>query len=141
MHRHADLGAPAFDRTAITKGRNRSAEVLTERDQQVVVIDPVPLRQLQSEGRLGLLGGLGADVTPAIRDPMDMRIDADPRLSVTNRYDKVSGLSANACETQERLNRIRDAPIETSEQILADLADGSRLRLIETDRVDGSGDL
>lgn len=110
MHRHADLGAPAFERTATAKGRNRSAEVLTERDQQVVVIDPVPLRQLQSEGHLGLLGGLGADVTPAIRDPMDMRIDADPRLSIPDCYNKVGGLPANAGKTQERLNRIGARP-------------------------------
>ena len=66
MHRHADFGAPALDGAAAAKGRNRSAEVLTERDQQVVVIDPVLLRQFQPESHLGVIGSFGTDVTPAI---------------------------------------------------------------------------
>src|SRR5574337_1678774 len=108
MYRHADLSAPALDGTTTTKGRNRSAEVLTERDQQVVVIDPVPLRQLQPEGHLGLIGRLGVDVTPAIRDPMDVRVDADSQLSIADCDDKIGGLPANAGETEEHLNRIGD---------------------------------
>ena len=141
MHRLADFGAPALDRAAAAKGRNRSAEVLTEWDQKVVVMDPVPLRQFQPESHLGLLGSFGADVTPAIRDPMDMRVDADPRLFVADRHDKVGGLPANPIEAEECIEGIGNAPTESGEQDLADLPDGSGLGLVETDRVDCLGDL
>src|SRR5574337_2150182 len=141
MYCDADLGAPAFDRTAAAKGRDRSAEMLTERNQQVIVIDPMPLRQLQPERHLGLIRSPGTDVTPAIRDAMDVRIDTDPRLFVANRDDQIGGLPTDAGKTEERLDRIGDATVASSQQVAADRADGPGLGLIKTDRVDRSGDL
>src|SRR5574337_674661 len=72
---------------------------------------------------------------------MDVRVDADSQLSIADRDDKVGGLPANAGKTEERLNRIGDPPAEPGEQVLADLADGSGLGLVETDRVDRPRDL
>lgn len=141
MDGHADLGAPALDRAAAAERGDRPAQVLPEWDQQVVVIDPVPLRQCPPKGHFGLFGGLSLDVTPAVRDPMDMRIDADPRLSIAHRYDKVSGLSTDPIEAEKRLESIGDAPGELGQKGVADLTDGSGFDPIETDRVDGLLDL
>ena len=62
----ADSGAPSCDGTSAAEGGDRPAKVLAERNQQVVVIDPVPVRQLLPKGHLRLLGCLGRDVSPTV---------------------------------------------------------------------------
>jgi len=132
----ADPGTPTFDGTSAAEGGDRPAKVLAERDQQVVVIDPVPLRQLPPEAHLGLLGCLGRDVPPAVRDPVDMRIDADPRLLEAHRHDEIGGLSTHPLETEELFETVGHAPGEAGQEGPGDLADGSGFGSIETHRVD-----
>src|SRR5881409_2544965 len=77
-----DALAVLGDRAAAAPGRDRDAEVLPEGDQEIVVGLPVASRELGPQGKLGLLRGLGAHVTPEVRDAMDVRVDADAVLVV-----------------------------------------------------------
>ena len=120
--------------------RNGLTEILAERDEQIVVRDPVAAGKTCAKGLLCLLGCLGLDVPPAVRDPVDVRIDADARLSVPDRDDKVRRLPTDAFEGEEIFDRVGDPPPPSADEVGADLSEMAGLGLVEADGIDRPGD-
>src|SRR5437773_759873 len=105
---HGARGAP---------GRDRRADVLAEGDEEVVVADPVSLRELGPERHLGLLGRPRPHVSEAVGDPVHVGVDADPRLAVAHRHDQVGGLPPDALQREERVDLVGHAPPEALEDV------------------------
>src|SRR5512144_79976 len=98
--RSADADAPARarDRALRAARRRRVADRLSEGDEQVVELDPVPPRQAASERGLRLLGIARADEAQAVRDPVHVRVDADPGQAEPEGDDQVRRLPPDAVE-------------------------------------------
>lgn len=110
--------------------------MLTEADQEVVVFDPVSLRQFGPQGELGFLGIFGPHVPPTVGYPMHVGIHADPRLTVAQGHDQVGGLSPHPLELQEFIDIVRDLAGIFIDQGPAYLSNGLCLNAVETDRKD-----
>jgi len=125
-------------RTLTANRRDGTAEVLTKADQQVVVFDPVSLRQFAPQGELGFLGVFGPHVSPTIGYPVHVGIHADPWPAVAQGHDQVGGLPPHPLELQELINFIRDLAGIFFYQGPAYLSNRLRLDAVETDREDRS---
>jgi hypothetical protein len=117
-------------------GRDRSAEVLAERDEEIVIFDPVALGQLRTQGELALFRVLGFDIPPAVGDTMHMGVDADAGLAVAERDDEVRGLAPDTLQLQKLVNLVRDAAAVIVDQRAAEVADHFCLRMIKADGKD-----
>src|SRR5688572_19704054 len=134
--RHAAPWTVRDDRAARAVRRDRPAETLAERDQEVVDLDPVLGRKNLAECCLGVVRRLGADVTPAVRDAVDVGVDADTLRLEAEREDEVRGLPADAVQREQRVEVAGHLPVEALEEGTADVADRARLRAVEADRID-----
>ena len=76
-----NLAAVLQHRTGGTPGQGASTNVLSERDQQPVYLDPVPLWKLFLERLPGPLRGLRLYVAPAVRHALDVDVHTDPALT------------------------------------------------------------
>lgn len=73
-------------------------EVLTKGDKEVVDDEPVLVRQLRPQGKLGFFGIPGSDVSPTITDAMNMGVDTDSRFSVTKGYSQIGSFAPHPLE-------------------------------------------
>lgn len=98
MRRHAD------SRTHFEHGARRAAwsasraDVLAERYEQAVQLDPVALWKLFMKHRHRLFGRRGVDISPAIDDAMNMNIDADIRLIAGDSQNQAGALGTDAAK-------------------------------------------
>lgn len=76
------------------------AEILSVRHEQVIEGDPILAGQLGAQGLFSLIGSLGFHIAPPVADPMDMNIDADPRLLIPDCYHQIRSLSAHSRQGQ-----------------------------------------
>src|SRR5262249_5085465 len=72
------LAAVLEHRTSRAFWQMPRADVLPERHEQPIDLDPVLLRKLLLERAHARFRRRGCDVTPSIRHPMHMNVDADP---------------------------------------------------------------
>ena len=135
-YRNAFLSAiPCHGTLAAYRG-NRTAKVLAEADQQIVVFNPVWFRKLISQRELGFFRRRRLDIAPAVGNTMDMRVYANPRLAVAKGDDQVRSLSADAFELEKFVDVIRDFARIIAHHNLANIADHFRLGPIEAHRID-----
>jgi hypothetical protein len=80
--------------------------MLSETYQEIVVLDPILFRKLLAKGDLSFRRRLGLDVTPAVGNPVDMRIDTDAGLFVAQCHDKIRRLSSHAFELKKLVDFI-----------------------------------
>src|SRR5256885_13213787 len=118
-------------------GRERLADVLSEGDQQVVELYPVPARELRAQRPLRALRGPGAYEAQAVRDAVHVRVDADAGKPEGEGDDQVRGLPPHARERQEGVQVGGDAAAEAGQQLARDTLHDARLGAIEADREDG----
>src|SRR3990172_4155341 len=138
--RDPHLGAVPLDGAAATEGRDRLADVLAEADQEIVEDDPVPPGELQSQRLLRLFGRAGLHIPPAVWDPMDMGVHADPRLAVPNRDHQIGCLPPDPFELQELIQVIGHPASILCNEGPTDPADHLGLGAVEPDRIDQPGD-
>ena len=77
------------------------ALVLAERHQEVVDLDPEVAGEDLGQGALGLLRRAGPHQAESIRNPVDMRVDADCRNAESQAEDQIRGLSTDAGESEQ----------------------------------------
>ena len=61
-------------------GGRRVAKCLAVGHKEIVVLNPVALRQHFPQGHFRLIRSFCIDHSPAVRDSMNMRVDTDTRL-------------------------------------------------------------
>src|SRR5512140_2663217 len=88
---HADARAQAGERTAAAPGGDRDAEILAERHQKVIELLPVAPGKPAAQCGLGFVRGPGRHIAPEVRDPVDVRVDADAVVAESDRDDQVGG--------------------------------------------------
>src|SRR3970040_913329 len=138
--RDPHLGAVPLDGAAATEGRDRLADVLAEADQEIVKDDQGSPGELPSQRLLRLFGRAGFHISPAVRDPMDMGVHADPRLAVADRNHQIGRLPPDPFELQELIKVIGHPATVFCDEGPADPADHFGLCAVEADRIDQSGD-
>jgi hypothetical protein len=89
------------------EGGNRLANMLAVHHQPLIDIDPIFLRQFRPQRRFGIIRSFRFHITPAIGNPVHMRIDADPRFAVTQRDRQICRFPSHARQLDQFLNRIR----------------------------------
>src|SRR3989304_9223073 len=129
------LGAVPLDGAAATEGRDRLADVLAEADQEIVEDDPVSPGELPSQRLLRLFGRAGFHISPAVRDPMDMGVHADPRLAVADRDHQIGRLPPDPFELQEFIQVIGHPTSILCNEGPTAPADHFGLGAVEADRV------
>ena len=67
---------------------------------------------------------------------MDVDVDANARLLVSQRQDEVGGLPSHTGQREQLFQRIGNLSPEAADQMLANLTDSQRLRPVETHRID-----
>jgi hypothetical protein len=72
--------------------------MLTEANQEIVVLDPVLLRKLLSQGKLGFFGGRGFNISPTVGNSMHVGIDAYAGFVIAQGYHEIGGLAPDALE-------------------------------------------
>src|SRR5579864_7244318 len=97
--------------------RDRLANRLPESDQQAIVFEPITARQNLSQRRLGMLGRFRSHQAPSIRNPMDVRVDADAGFAERFGYHQVWSFAADALERQQLVDLVRHSAAELAEQI------------------------
>ena len=95
---HAEAWTGVFERTERAFRRHRYADVLPERDEQIVVLDPMSSREFVAQGPFCFVRIGRRHVSPAVTDAVDVDVDADPRLSIAERDDEVGCLAPDALE-------------------------------------------
>src|SRR5262249_39688971 len=106
---HADSPAERRDGAGGAARRDRHADVLAERDEKVVVPDPVAPRERRAQRHLGLLGVAGLHVAQPVRDPVHVRVDTDTGLAVPHRHDQIRRLPPDAVQREEPVDRVGPA--------------------------------
>jgi len=123
----------AGDGAAAAKGRDGAANALSKGDEEIVDLLPVPSGEDFAKPHLGLLGVLGLEVAPAVRDPVDMDVDANPVAVMAQGEDQVGRLSADALEREEGLEVLGHFPVVVLEESSGDVPEGPSLLSIEPD--------
>src|SRR5215510_12496625 len=97
-----------FEHGAFRASRQRpSADVLAERDEQTVDLDPVTTWELAFELDGSLLGRSRPDVSPAVGDAMRVYVDADARLAAGDSKHEVGAFRPDAFKREQRLGLAR----------------------------------
>src|SRR5438552_9067813 len=128
------------DRAGAAPRRQRPADGLAERHQDRIETPPLARRQRGAQRHLRRRRGTRRDVAPAVRDAVDVGIDADPGEAEGLGDYQVGRLPPYAGQGEERVEVGRHATSVAVEQRAGQGAEGSRLRAIESDRVDGAFD-
>lgn len=105
-------------------------------DEERVERQPVPLGEPAAQRRLGRLGRIGPHDPEAVREPVDVGVDRDPRDPVAEDQHAVRRLRADARQRRELRERPRDGPSESIEDRPGAGADDPGLRPVEPHRVD-----
>ncbi len=83
--------------------------MLPVRDQQIVQHDPVRSRKFSSQRLFGRVRSLCPDVTPAVSDPVDVRVHANAGLPETKRHDEIRRLTPDPRKGEQLIEIVRDA--------------------------------
>lgn len=136
-----DLFAIFFYRAPTAPGRNRDAEVLAKRDEQIIVGLPVVFRELFPEREFGFIGGFRLHIAPNVGDSVDMGIDTDPLLVMSDGHHEIRGFSTDPCEGQELFECTRYMPMIFFYQEITDFQEIFCLGPVKTDWVNEPLDL
>src|SRR5205809_4354211 len=120
---HADLLAHGEHRTGRAAGESAGADVLAERDEEAVDLNPVALRELRLERGHRLLRSPRLDVAPAVGDAVDVDIDADAELAAGDTEHQVGALGADAVEREQNVVVARQRAAVLGHHAAADLVD------------------
>ena len=119
----------------------RRADVLSVRDQQIIVLDPITLGQNLPQGLFCLVRRLCLDVPQPIADAVNMRVHADGRSFESQRQNKVRRLESHAGEGHQISLIVGDLSPVFLDQDRAGLEDLPGLVLVEPDGEDQLFDL
>jgi len=111
-------------------------QILPKCDKQIVENPPVVPGQDLAKRHLGLFRRLGPNKAPAVRDPVDMGINADTWLSIGKRHHEVGSLASHSVDGEQLLQIIRDLAVVPLKQCSAYLLDAPRLGPVEPHRID-----
>ena len=137
----ADLRTGGRYRTSATKWRERSADELTERNEQVIQGGPVASREKLAQRLFTVVRRLGLDPTEAVADAMNMGIDADTGLTIGNGHHQIRRLSTDAGKSQQCFERPGHPAVMSIEQLPAEEPEVFRLVAIEGGGIDRLLDL
>jgi len=73
--------------------------------------------QASAQGHFGGVGRAGADESQAVRDAVDMSIDADARERETKGHDQIRRLAAYAVQGEQRVEVARHGTPEASQEV------------------------
>src|SRR6266571_7334405 len=98
---HAGLLAHGEHRTGGAAGESAGADVLAERDEEAVDLDPIAPRQRRLERAHRFFRCPCLDVAPAVGDAVDVDINGDPRLAAGDAEHQMGALGADAVEREQ----------------------------------------
>lgn len=110
--------------------------MLAERHKQVIILNPIALRQFFAQRKLRFFGRWRFYVTPTIGNPMHVGIDTNPRLAVAECYDEIGGLSPHAFELQQLVDIVRHFSFVVAQQGCADRTNNFRFSAVKADGID-----
>src|SRR5512133_1463629 len=128
----ANLLAHVQDGADGTARQITRADMLPERDEQAVDLDPIALGKLRFERHHRLLRGGGGDISPAIGHTMDVDVYADERLTAGNPQDEMGALGPHTRKGLHNFLITRKLAIEFVHHPQRDLPDLDRLPLVES---------
>jgi hypothetical protein len=96
----------------------RGAEAAAEVDDLQVQPRPALGRERAAQVALGLLDRAAGREIPALREPVDVRVDRERRDAERLAQDDARGLAADAGELDELLERARDLPAVLRDELL-----------------------
>ena len=109
--------------------------MLTEGYQQLIDLYPVFLGQLCFQSFQGLFGGFGLNIAPAVRDPMDMDIDANAGVIQGHPQGQVGAFRPYPLKLGEYLGVGGEFAAEVTENLQGNLANLSGLVVGEGGRL------
>src|SRR5262245_43490903 len=135
--RHPDLRAHVREDALRTQRIHRAADVLAPGHEIQVDDRPPPARRRFVERVLGLVGRFRPHPAHAVRDPVDVRVDADVLFAAVRENEhEVRRLPPDPRQRQQFVHRRGYAAAEAFQDLAARLLHVHRLGAIEADRVD-----
>src|SRR5690554_3842543 len=128
---HADLAAVHEDGARQTPRPDTRADVLAERDQETVEVDPVPFRHALFQLTERRLRRARTDVAPAVRHTLHVYVDRDARLAARDPEDEIRTLGTDAREGPEHRRIAREPAAVLLGRTRSERLDLSRLPLVE----------
>ena len=98
MRFDADLFAHIEQRAGGAARRRAGTDMLAEGDKQLIYLDPVAARQFAFEGFHSPFRRSRLDISPAVRDAMNVNIDPDARIIARYAHHEVGALGAHSFE-------------------------------------------
>ena len=123
MRDHVHLVAHIEHRAGAALGPPAGADVFAEGDEQRVEFDPVVAGQFLFQDGHRFLGRLRVDVAPAIRDAVDVDVDADARLAAGDAEHEVRAFRADAFEREQGGLVARELAVEFIDDTAGDAMD------------------
>lgn len=127
---------PPANGTARAVRRRWRTQALTEADEQFVHANPATPGQQLHQLAFCLVGSFCIDETQAVRYTMDVCVDADRGLTISERHDQRRGLTPNPVEGQEFVDRRRYIAGVFTHDPVGYRPERFCLGLVETNRVD-----
>ncbi len=112
-------------------GQPTCTDVLAERDQERVDLDPVASRQARLQLLHALLGCWSANVAPPVRDPVDMDINGNALLATGNSQGQMSALGADSAKGAQHIDIAGQLAAVSFERLARDILDLSSLGFME----------
>src|SRR4051812_32260341 len=141
VRRDTDLPAVFQHRTNRAFRKSTGANVLAERHQQAVDLDPVFSRQLLFQRQTRRVGRRSAHQSPPVGDAMHVNVDADLSCAACDAEREVGALRTDAAEGGHDLEIARHLAAEFVDDSLRHVPDVVRLGLIKARRLDQAGNL
>ena len=129
------------DPAARTEWRDGFADSLSEGHEKAIEFFPVSDRDDFPKSELGMSGCFRSDEPQTIGNSMDMSIDTDPILAVTERGNKVGCFSSHSFQHEEIIYGVGHLSVVFPKNHSAEIFDPFGFDPIKSDRIDRSFNL
>ena len=133
--------AGGTDPAARTEWRDGFADSLPEGHEKAVELFPVSDRDALPQSELGPRGCFSSDESQAIGDSMDVGIDTDSILTITERRNKVGCFSSHSFQQEEFFYGVGHLSVVFQKNHSAEISNSFGLDPVKSDRIDRSFDL
>jgi len=136
-----DSVAGRTDPAARTEWRDGFTDPLSEGHEKAVELFPVSDRDDLPKSELGTSGCFRSDEPQTIGDSMDMSIDTDPILAITERGNKVGCFSSHSFQQEEIIYGVGHLSVVFPKNHSAEIFDPFGFDPVKSDRIDRSFNL
>ena len=110
--------------------------MLAEAHEQIVVFDPVWLGKFRAKRDFGLLRHFRPDIPPAVGNPMEVSVDADPGFTIAKGHNEIGGLAAHSVELDKLIDFVGNFAVVLFDQRTTNVANRLSFGPLETYRID-----